>query len=113
MRLKAAAGPEFTACDALTGRYCFARTACHLIVRRGRGVLQTFPRLSVRKDSPLPAKSLSRLGTSSMDDWDEIDSHRWLEDSKGDGALPDSLYEKTLVQDDGYKVTLLTYDPEE
>jgi len=34
MRLKAAAGPEFTARDALIGRYFSART---LIVRRGRG----------------------------------------------------------------------------
>ncbi|MBN6746442.1 hypothetical protein JKG41_15510 [Acidithiobacillus sp. MC2.1] len=37
MRLKAAAGPEFTARDALIGRYFSARTACNLIVRRGRG----------------------------------------------------------------------------
>lgn len=70
-------------------------------------------RLTVRKGLPLPAKSLSRRGTSSMDDWNEIDPHWWLDDSKGEGALPDSLYEQTLVQDDGYKVTLLTYDPED
>lgn len=70
-------------------------------------------RLSVRKASPLPAKSLSRLGTSSIDDWYEINAYWWLDDSQRAGTLPDSVYEQTLVQDDGYKVTLLAYDPED
>ena len=70
-------------------------------------------RLSARKDSPLPAKSLSRLGTSSTEDWNEIDAHWWLDDSQRGVTLPESVYEQTLVQDDGYKVTLLTYDPED
>lgn len=37
MRLKAAKGPVFMACDALIGSDCPARPACSLIVRRGRG----------------------------------------------------------------------------
>lgn len=37
MRLKAAAGPEFRACDALIGSDCPARPARNLIVCRGRG----------------------------------------------------------------------------
>lgn len=68
MRLKAAAGQEFTACDALTGRYCSARTACHLIVRRGRGVLQTFPSLTV--------SIKSRHYADFMILWLRIDEHR-------------------------------------
>jgi Zn-dependent peptidase ImmA (M78 family) len=70
-------------------------------------------RLAVRKGSPLPAKSLSRLATSSIDDWNEVDAHWWLDNSQQVGTLPDSVYEQTLVQDDGYKVTLLTYDPKD
>lgn len=69
-------------------------------------------RLCVRKGSALPSKSHSRLGTSSLDDWDELDSCWWLEDAKKGTENPDTIYEQTLVQDEGYKVTLLTYEPE-
>lgn len=69
-------------------------------------------KLGVRKDSPLPTKSLSRLGTSSLDDWNELDAHWWLDEPRGRSHDPESIFEQTLVQDDGYKVTLLTYDAE-
>lgn len=70
-------------------------------------------RLAVRKDSPLPGKSLSRLGTSSIDEWNELDAHWWLDDAKQGSSPPDSIYEQTLVQEEGYKVTLLTYEPQD
>ena len=70
-------------------------------------------RLAVRKDSPLPARSLSRLGSSSIEDWNELEAHWWLEDAQRGGSLPESVYEQTLVQEEGYKVTLLTYDAED
>lgn len=69
-------------------------------------------RLCVRKGSALPSKSLSRVGSSSLDDWHELDSYWWLEDPKVGEENPDSIYEQTLVQEDGYKVTILTYEPE-
>jgi hypothetical protein len=65
-------------------------------------------RLCVRKDGELPSKSLGRLDVSSLDDWHELDSCCWLEDAKNDSGNPGSIYEQTLVQDEGYKVTLLT-----
>lgn len=37
IRLEAAAGPTFAACDALIGRDCSARTVRRIIGRRGRG----------------------------------------------------------------------------
>lgn len=70
------------------------------------------PKLCVRKNSPLPSKSLSRLRTSSLDDWNELDAHWWLEEPNERRHHPESIYEQTLVQDDGYKVTLLTFDAE-
>jgi Zn-dependent peptidase ImmA (M78 family) len=67
-------------------------------------------RLCVRKGSPLPSKSPSRLGTSSLDDWSAIDSYWWLEDATRGFENPDTIYEQTLVQEEGYKVTLLSYE---
>jgi len=67
------------------------------------------PRLCVRKGNELPGKSLSRLDTSSLEDWHELDSCWWLEDAKTGLENPGTLYEQTLVQDEGYKVTLLAY----
>lgn len=67
-------------------------------------------RLNVRVGSPLPAKSLSRLGTNSTDDWFELDSYWWLEDHGRGQEYPLSVYEQTLVQKEGYKVTLLSYE---
>ncbi|MEQ6438306.1 ImmA/IrrE family metallo-endopeptidase [Comamonas sp. w2-DMI] len=68
-------------------------------------------RLCVRKGSELPSKSLSRLDASSLDSWHELDSSWWLTDAKEGTENPGSIYEQTLVQEDGYKVTLLTYAP--
>jgi Zn-dependent peptidase ImmA (M78 family) len=65
--------------------------------------------LCVRKGDRLPTKSPSRQATGSPEEWDELDSYWWLkEDSNGE--LPDSLYEQTLRQDNGFKLILLTYE---
>lgn len=65
-------------------------------------------RLCVRKGVRLPDQSASRNSTSDPDDWSEIDGHWWLEERRG-AEMPESVYEQTLVQNDGYKLTLLTY----
>jgi Zn-dependent peptidase ImmA (M78 family) len=70
-------------------------------------------RLSVRKGTELPGKSLGRLGSSSLDDWNALDAHWWLDVRQGGSVIPESIYEQTLVQDDGYKVTLLMYEADE
>lgn len=64
-------------------------------------------RLCVKKGGRLPTKSLSREASSDPDEWHEIDAHWWLEDSSNQ---PESIYEQTLVQDEGHKVTLVTYE---
>ncbi len=66
--------------------------------------------LCVRKGDGLPTKSASRLSTSDPDEWHEIDAHWWLDEPKGQASQPDIIYEQTLVQDNGHKVTLLSYD---
>lgn len=64
--------------------------------------------LCVWKGDRLPSASPSRNSTSDPDEWDEMDSHWWLKERKGDG-FPESVYEQTLCQESGYKVTLLSY----
>jgi Zn-dependent peptidase ImmA (M78 family) len=69
-------------------------------------------RLCVRKGSQLPNKSLSRFDVSSLDAWHELDACWWVEDPERSEGNPNAIYEQTLVQEDGYKVTLLTYELE-
>lgn len=66
-------------------------------------------RLCVRKGSSLPSKSLSRLPGGAVDDWHEIEAYWWLQE-KNNAPSPELIYEQTLRQDSGYKVTLLTFD---
>ncbi|PUE27917.1 hypothetical protein B9Z39_09250 [Limnohabitans sp. JirII-29] len=66
-------------------------------------------KLCIRKGSTLPSKSFSRQKETDPDDWFEIDATWWLQERKG-LEFPESVYEQTLCQDDGYKVTLLAYD---
>jgi Zn-dependent peptidase ImmA (M78 family) len=68
-------------------------------------------RLCVKKGERLPAKSPSREAASDPDEWHELDAHWWLVERRGEDT-PESVYEQTLVQENGHKVTLLTYDPE-
>lgn len=64
-------------------------------------------RLCVKKGSPLPTKSASRASSGDSDEWYELDSYWWLEESRSRGH-PEEIYEQTLWQESGYKVTLLT-----
>lgn len=73
---------------------------------------QEFPHISVWAKDPLPASSLSaklRLSTSrDPSTWEQIDASVWLSPSRS--RLPPNILEQTLVQDEGYQVTLLVVD---
>lgn len=64
--------------------------------------------LCLRKGHSLPGGSPSRLQTSAHDEWHELDSTWWLRERRGD-EFPETVFEQSLRQDDGYKITLLTY----
>lgn len=66
-------------------------------------------RLSVHKGADLPKKSPSRGNSQVLEDWDEIESYWWLDEQRG-SEMPESVYEQTLVQENGFKITLLTLD---
>lgn len=68
-------------------------------------------RLCIKKGDRLPAKSPSRESTSDPDEWHELDAYWWLAERRGENA-PESVYEQTFVQENGHKVTLLSYEPE-
>lgn len=71
------------------------------------------PWLCVRKGSRLPAASQSRVPSGDHEEWNELEAHWWLaEPREGEEELPESVFEQTLVQDGGFKVTLLAYEPE-
>ena len=65
--------------------------------------------LGVRNGQSLPKESSSRDVDGDIDDWDEIDAYWWLAERRGVDQ-PESIYEQTLRQENGFKVTLLTYD---
>ena len=69
-------------------------------------------RLCVKKGDKLPSKSPSRAAESDPEEWHELDAYWWLAEQRGGAEQPDSVYEQTLVQDGGHKVTLLMYEPE-
>lgn len=64
--------------------------------------------LCIWKGHGLPSKSPSKLQTSTHDEWHELDSTWWLKERHGD-EFPETVFEQTLRQKDGYKITLLTY----
>ena len=66
-------------------------------------------KLCVRKGSTLPLKSFSRQKETDSEEWAELDATWWLQERRG-SEFPETVYEQTLCQDAGYKVTLLTYD---
>lgn len=65
-------------------------------------------KLCVRKGISLPSKSFSRQKETDSEDWFELDATWWLQERRG-SEFPDTVYEQTLCQNDGYKVTLITY----
>lgn len=67
----------------------------------------------VKKGDRLPSRSPSRTATSEPDEWHELDAHWWLKEARDSSDdQPETVYEQTLVQEGGHKVTLLTYEPE-
>src|SRR5690606_34411079 len=68
--------------------------------------------LCVKKGDKLPAQSQARQGTSDPNEWHEIDAYWWLADGRRGEDAPESVYEQTLVQESGHKITLLSYDAE-
>ena len=64
--------------------------------------------LCVRKGNALPSKSFSRQKETDPEEWAELDATWWLREHRS-SEFPESVYEQTLCQDEGYKVTLLTY----
>ena len=65
--------------------------------------------LCVWKGDALPSKSPSRAANTDPEEWDEIYSYWWLKERRG-SDMPESIYEQTLCQEIGFKVTLLTYE---
>ncbi|WP_040395327.1 ImmA/IrrE family metallo-endopeptidase [Aromatoleum toluclasticum] len=61
--------------------------------------------LRVRNGQPLPRDCAARTPGDGIADMDEVDSATWLSEERG--RLPDTIFEQTLYQQDGYKVTLL------
>jgi Zn-dependent peptidase ImmA (M78 family) len=67
--------------------------------------------LGVRKGDKLPSKCAARQAASDHEEWSEIHAHWWLADGRSEeDEQPESVYEQTLLQDGGHKVTLVTYD---
>lgn len=68
-----------------------------------------FPRLAVQNGQPLPPVSITRRGALSQgqsSDWGETPADTWLERARG------SLCEQALGQQNGFRLTLLTFEPE-
>jgi len=63
--------------------------------------------LSVRKGDSLPAMSESRHATGTFFERREIDAHWWIKTPEVANTVT-SLFEQTLRQDCGFKITLLT-----
>ena len=72
---------------------------------------EDFPRLDVWNGDLLPADSLSRVSDTEIGevtDWREVSGQTWL--SRSHGCI---LYEQTLAQQNGFRMTLLTVDQTE
>lgn len=87
--------------------------ACAIVFSKNNVVRYSVPssyfehKLCVKKGAALPAKSSSRATAGSSDDWYALDAYWWLDDSRS-RSQPEEVYEQTLWQEFGYKVTLLT-----
>lgn len=69
---------------------------------------EDFPYLDIRGGVPVPRDSITaihELTAGEITDWDEIDGSTWLPTERG-RPCP-MLYEQVLVQQDGYRLTLL------
>ncbi len=83
----------------------FSHNAIVRYTRRGSG----FHYLDIKGGNPLPAQSLSAKGQlpeGVVSEWREIDSGMWLSDV----PRARSIFEQTLAQQNGYRITLLTFD---
>lgn len=65
-------------------------------------------KLCIKKGLALPSKSSSRANSGESDDWYALDAYWWLDSSRSKNQ-PEEIFEQTLWQESGYKVTLLTY----
>ncbi|MBL0946454.1 MAG: ImmA/IrrE family metallo-endopeptidase [Hydrogenophaga sp.] len=65
--------------------------------------------IAVRKGDSLPFKSPSRSSSSDPDVWHELDASWWLSERRGGSTQPETVYEQTLIQENGHKLTLLSY----
>lgn len=75
---------------------------------------EEFPYLDIRNGIPVPPGSISAdtdIPVGEITDWDEVDGSTWLL-SKHGRRCP-TLNEQVLVQQDGYRLTLLTLGDEE
>lgn len=65
--------------------------------------------LCVRNGQSLPKNSFARFPGEGVTEMEELDSDIWLDAGRGK-RLPEKIYEQTLHQQDGYKVSLLLID---
>lgn len=63
--------------------------------------------IAVRKGDKLPHKSPSKQAQSDPQQWHELIATWWVRE-RDDDDMPESIYEQTLCQESGYKVTLLS-----
>jgi len=78
-----------------------------VVVRTYRG--KDFPRLVVAANDPLPAESAAKraiLAAGQCSDWSEAPADRWVQSARG------TVSEQTLGQQSGFRMTLLTFEPE-
>jgi Zn-dependent peptidase ImmA (M78 family) len=74
-----------------------------------------FPRITAVQKKSLPMGSLSlktasrQLPSGTLSDWAEVDASVWLEN--GNQARSKTLCEQYLQQANGYRLTMLTFDP--
>ena len=69
-------------------------------------------RLCVKKGGKVPSKSLAREANSDPEEWNELDAYWWLTEQPSADDQPESVYEQTFVQENGFKVTMVTYEAE-
>ncbi len=63
--------------------------------------------IAVRKGDNLPYMSPSKQAVSDPEEWHELIASWWIKERDDENA-PESIYEQTLCQESGYKVTLLS-----
>jgi Zn-dependent peptidase ImmA (M78 family) len=78
-----------------------------VVARTYRG--KDFPRLSIATNDPLPAASVAKRATlapGQCSDWGEAPADHWVQSTRG------TVSEQTLGQQNGFRMTLLTFEPE-